>query len=95
MNRPPPPFRREAPWRLADLAWARGDRALAAKSYAKLVALRIEPDGPEKPGNPGGDLGTAMFRIAETKVGQPALAAYRAFLLGYPAHPRNEGIRAA
>nr|MBA2540328.1 tetratricopeptide repeat protein [Deltaproteobacteria bacterium] len=80
-------FRREAPWRLADLAWERGDRAVAAKAYAKLVGLPVEPGGPEKPGNPGGDLGTALFRIAETKTGKPALAAYRAFLLGYPAHP--------
>ncbi len=90
-------FRREVPWRLADLAWERGDRALAAKSYAKLIAVPVAAAGPEKLGNPGGDPGTAMFRIAEVKTGKAALAAYRAFLIAYPSHPlaaRAEAILA-
>ncbi len=80
-------FHREAPWRLADVAWKRGDRTEAARAYAKLIGKPVEPDGPEKPGNPGGDLGTAMYRMAEVKTGKAALAGYRAFILAYPAHP--------
>ncbi len=87
-------YKREVPWRLADIAWERGDRGEAAKAYAKLSGIKVAAAGPEKPGNPGGDLGTALFRIAETKAGPPALAAYRAFLVGYPAHPLAERAEA-
>lgn len=80
-------YRREVPWRLADIAWERGDRGEAAKAYAKLIAIKVEAAGPEKLGNPGGDVGTARFRIAETKTGKVALAAYRAFLIEHPDHP--------
>ncbi len=72
-------FAREVPWRLADCAWERGDRAGAAKTYAKLVTAGGAGDA--------GDVGTALFRIAESKTGPPALAAYRAFVLANPGHP--------
>jgi soluble lytic murein transglycosylase len=72
-------FAREVPWRLADCAWERGDRGAAAKSYAKLVAQPTAGDA--------GDVGTAMYRIAETRTGADALAAYRAFVVAHPAHP--------
>jgi soluble lytic murein transglycosylase len=74
-------FRREVAWRLADVSWQRGDRAVAARAYAKLVG---------KPGDDAGtvgDIGTALFRIAETKAGKTAIDAYRALVLDYPAHP--------
>ena len=64
------------PWRLADCAWARGDREAAAKAYAKLVK---EPNADDH-----GDVGTALFRIAEAR---PTAAAYRAMLVAHPAHP--------
>lgn len=73
------PFSREVPWRLADLAWARGDRERAAKAYGKLVAG-------EGAGETG-DVGTAKFRIAETRTGAAAIAAYRAVVLEHPSHP--------
>ena len=63
-------FAREVPWRLADVAWERGDRAAAAKAYATLIAA----DG----AGAVGDVGTAKFRIAETSTGKAAVAAYRA-----------------
>ena len=72
-------FAREVPWRLADVAWARGDREAAAKAYAKLV-------GGEGAGDIG-DVGTAKFRIAETRAGKAAAAAYRAVVLEHPSHP--------
>jgi len=72
-------FAGEVPWRLADVAWERGDRAGAAKAYARLVAAKGSIDA--------GDIGTAMFRIAESKTGGAALAAYRAFVIAHPAHP--------
>ncbi|MEO8702414.1 MAG: transglycosylase SLT domain-containing protein [Kofleriaceae bacterium] len=72
-------FAREVPWRLADVAYARGDRVAAAKSYAKLVTTS---DAGEV-----GDVGTALFRIAESKTGDAAIAAYRAVVLANPGHP--------
>ncbi|HEU0031003.1 MAG TPA: transglycosylase SLT domain-containing protein [Kofleriaceae bacterium] len=72
-------FVREAPWRLADIAWERGERAAAAKAYGKLVAA---PDA-----GTVGDVGTALYRIAESKTGPAALAAYRALVLANPGHP--------
>nr|MBA3538451.1 hypothetical protein [Deltaproteobacteria bacterium] len=47
----------QVPWRLADCAWAKGDRAAAAKQYARLITA---PDALTI-----GDVGTARFRIAE------------------------------
>ncbi len=73
------PFAREVPWRLADVAWAKGDRAAAAKAYAKLVTAETAGDV--------GDVGTAKFRIAETKTGASAITAYRAVVLEHPSHP--------
>jgi soluble lytic murein transglycosylase len=72
----PSSFAAQVPWRLADCAWQKGDRAGAAKAYAKLIAS----------GNAGdiGDVGTAKFRIAEAK---PSAKAYRTFVLDHPAHP--------
>lgn len=72
----PSSFAAQVPWRLADVAWQRGDRAGAAKQYARLVAAR-------NAGNTG-DVGTARFRIAEAK---QSAAAYRDFVLEHPAHP--------
>src|SRR6185436_10288188 len=51
-------FAREVPWRLADAAWDAGDRAGAARQYARLVAAK-DTDAAVA------DLGTARFRIAE------------------------------
>jgi soluble lytic murein transglycosylase len=73
------PFAREVAWRLADCAWDRGDRRGAARAYQKLIAA---PDALEV-----GDLGTAKFRIAETRTGGAALAGYRALVLDHPSHP--------
>ena len=72
-------FAGEVPWRLADCAWDHGERAAAAKAYAKLVTG----------GRAGelGDVGTALFRIAEARSGQAATTAYRAFVLANPGHP--------
>ena len=72
-------FARELPWRLADVAWARGDRAGAAAAYAKLIAAEGAGDL--------GDVGTAKFRIAESKTGKAARAAYRVVAIEHPAHP--------
>jgi soluble lytic murein transglycosylase len=72
-------FAREVPWRLADVAYARGDRKTAAAAYAKLVTASDAADV--------GDVGTALYRIAESKSGEAALAAYRALLLASPGHP--------
>lgn len=73
------PFARQVPWRLADCAWDRGDRKTAAKAYQKLIAAK---DALEI-----GDLGTAKYRIAETRSGDAALAAYRALAIEHPSHP--------
>jgi len=73
------PFAREVPWRLADVAWAKGDREAAARAYGKLITGETAGEI--------GDVGTAKFRIAETKSGKAALAAYRAMALEHPSHP--------
>jgi soluble lytic murein transglycosylase len=75
-------FRAEIPWRLADAAWAAGDRTGAAKQYAKLVTTNNAGES--------GDVGTAKFRIAETRTGKAALAAYRAVVIDHPSHPLAE-----
>jgi len=75
------PFARQVAWRLADCAWDRGDRKAATRAYQKAIAAK---DAAEV-----GDVGTAMYRIAETaeiKTGAAA-AAYRALALEHPAHP--------
>lgn len=69
-------FAREVPWRLADCAWELGDRDAAAKAYAKLASAPNAGDS--------GDVGAALFRIAEHG-GKPS--AYRDFVLSHPAHP--------
>jgi soluble lytic murein transglycosylase len=76
---PGSPFARQVAWRLADCAWDRGDRKAAAIAYQKAIAAK---DAFEV-----GDVGTAMYRIAETRSGDAALAAYRALLVEHPAHP--------
>jgi soluble lytic murein transglycosylase len=73
------PFARQVPWRLADCAWDRGDRKAAALGYQRAIAAK---DALEV-----GDVGTAMYRIAETRTGDAALAAYRAVMVEHPAHP--------
>ncbi|MGH2898291.1 MAG: tetratricopeptide repeat protein, partial [Solirubrobacteraceae bacterium] len=73
------PFARQVPWRLADCAWDRGDRKTAAKAYQKLISGK---DALEV-----GDLGTAKYRIAETRSGDAALDAYRALAIEHPSHP--------
>jgi soluble lytic murein transglycosylase len=69
-------FGAQVPWRLADVLWAKGDRAAAAKAYTRLIAG-------DAAGNVG-DVGTAKFRIAEAS---PSAGAYRTFVLDHPAHP--------
>ena len=76
---PASPFAREVPWRLADCAWERGDHKAAAAAYQKVIAGK---DALEV-----GDVGTAMYRIAETRSGAAALAQYRALAIAHPAHP--------
>ncbi|MBA3460053.1 MAG: transglycosylase SLT domain-containing protein [Deltaproteobacteria bacterium] len=75
-------FAAEARWRLADVAWAKSDRASAAAAYAKLIVA-------DKAAQLG-DVGTAKFRIAETKSGKAAIEAYRAVALDHPSHPLAE-----
>jgi soluble lytic murein transglycosylase len=73
-------FAPQVAWRLADCAWARGDRAGAAKDYARLVK---QANADEE-----GDVGTAMYRIAVARKDPPAqLAAYRELAVAHPAHP--------
>ncbi|MDQ3366852.1 MAG: transglycosylase SLT domain-containing protein [Myxococcota bacterium] len=72
-------FARAVPWRLADVTWLQGDRATAAKAYAKLASTAGAGSV--------GDVGTALFRVAETRTGQAAAAAYRAFVISHPSHP--------
>ncbi|MCX5741350.1 MAG: tetratricopeptide repeat protein, partial [Proteobacteria bacterium] len=69
----------QVPWRLADAAWVSGDRAEAARAYAKLV------DG--KDAGSVGDVGTARFRIAQARTGKAAQVAYRAMAIAHPSHP--------
>ena len=76
-------FAREVAWRLADCAWQKGDRAGAAKAYGKL----IKETGAEDVG----DVGTAMWRIAEAN---PTAAAYRALVIAHPSHPLAERAEA-
>ncbi len=73
------PFLRETAWRLADCAWERGDRTAAARAYQKVLAA---PDAFQI-----GDVGTAKYRIAQTRRGAAASAAYRRLVLEHPAHP--------
>ncbi len=72
----PSSFASVVPWRLADCAWAAGDRAGAAKAYARLIAS-------ERAGE-NGDVGTAKFRIADAN---PTAQAYRRVVLEHPSHP--------
>ncbi|HEY5938410.1 MAG TPA: transglycosylase SLT domain-containing protein [Kofleriaceae bacterium] len=72
-------FSREVPWRLADTAWLAGNRAAAAKAYSKLAAGEGAGEN--------GDVGTALFRVAELKTGAARAQAMRSFVLDYPSHP--------
>ena len=74
-------FAHQVAWRLADCAWERGDRRGAARAYEKALAAK----GP--PPVEVGDVGTAMYRIAQTRSGAAALAAYRALAIEHPSHP--------
>jgi soluble lytic murein transglycosylase len=69
-------FGKLVPWRLADVQWAKGNRAAAAKAYARLIAGGSAGDI--------GDVGTAKFRIAEAA---GTAASYRSFILDHPSHP--------
>ena len=69
-------FASQVPWRLADCAWQRGDRAGAAQAYARLIKASNAGDA--------GDVGTAKFRIAEAS---PSIQAFREVVLDHPAHP--------
>jgi soluble lytic murein transglycosylase len=73
------PFARQVAWRLADCAWERGDRKAAAAAYEKVIAAKDALEA--------GDVGTAMYRIAETRAGAAAASAYRALAIDHPAHP--------
>jgi soluble lytic murein transglycosylase len=72
-------FAPEVPWRIADCLWELGRRGEAAKAYGKLL------------GRPGAgrhaDLAMVRLRIAQTRTGTAARAAYRQVLLEHPAHP--------
>ncbi|HEX5060950.1 MAG TPA: tetratricopeptide repeat protein, partial [Kofleriaceae bacterium] len=72
----PSSFGAQVPWRLADCAWELGDRAGAAKAYAKLINSDSAGDI--------GDVGTAKFRIAEAT---PTAQGYRVVVLDHPGHP--------
>jgi len=72
----PSSFAAQVPWRLADCAWEQGDKAGAAKAYAKLIGSANAGDI--------GDVGTAKFRIADAN---PTAQAYRTVVLEHPAHP--------
>ncbi|HEU4734546.1 MAG TPA: transglycosylase SLT domain-containing protein [Kofleriaceae bacterium] len=76
---PGSPLARQVPWRLADCAWDKGDRKAAATAYQAAIAAK---DAAEV-----GDVGTAKYRIAETRTGPAAIAAYRALVVAHPAHP--------
>jgi soluble lytic murein transglycosylase len=76
---PSSPFAREVPWRLADCAWDRGDRQAAAKAYQRVLAAENALET--------GDVGTAKYRIAETRSGAAAIAQYRALVIEHPSHP--------
>ena len=65
----------QVPWRLADCAWARGDREKAAAAYRKLVGGAHADDV--------GDVGTARYRIAQVS---GSAADYRTFLVAHPGH---------
>lgn len=69
-------FRAQVPWRLADVAWVRGDREAAAAQYQRLIRAANAGDV--------GDVGTATYRIAE--VTQTA-AAFREFAIAFASHP--------
>ncbi|HET9623448.1 MAG TPA: transglycosylase SLT domain-containing protein [Kofleriaceae bacterium] len=84
------PFAREVTWRLADCAWDRGDHAAAAALYEQAIK---RPDAIEV-----GDVGTAMYRIADVRTGAARLAGLRALVVAHPAHPlaaRAEAMLAA
>lgn len=69
-------YANQVAWRLADTAWLAGDRQAAATQYARLIAVARAEDA--------GDLGTAMFRIAEV---EHTADAYRALVIAHPSHP--------
>ncbi|CAN5733630.1 hypothetical protein BH11MYX2_BH11MYX2_13800 [soil metagenome] len=75
-------FGKELPWRRADVLWLKGDKAGAAAAYAKLITVEDAGDR--------GDVGTAKFRIAQTKSGAAEIKAYRAVVIDHPAHPLAE-----
>lgn len=72
-------YAREIPWRLADTLWAEGKRGAAATAYQKLIAASGAAEL--------GDVGTAKFRIAETRTGKAAIAGYRRLVIEHPSHP--------
>jgi soluble lytic murein transglycosylase len=76
-------YKAQLPWRLADCDWLAGNRKAAAAAYDKLIEDAHADDD--------GDVGTAMFRIAEArdtaKTAKAAIAAYRAMLVAHPANP--------
>ena len=66
----------QVPWRLADIAWLAGEKKSAASQYERLIRAANAEDL--------GDVGTAMFRIAEVK---QTAAAYRELVIAHAAHP--------
>ena len=69
-------FAPQVAWRLADTAWLAGDRATAIQKYEALLGVANAEDA--------GDLGTAMYRIAEV---MQTADAYRALVIAHPSHP--------
>lgn len=69
-------FYSQALWRLADAVWLTGDRTAAVAKYERLIRATGAADV--------GDVGTAMYRIAEVR---RTPEAYRELLIAHAAHP--------
>jgi soluble lytic murein transglycosylase len=76
-------YANQVSWRLADTAWLAGEREAASAQYTRLLAMTNAEDA--------GDLGTAMYRIAEVK---QTSEAYRALVIAHPSHPLAEEAEA-
>ncbi|HEY6478328.1 MAG TPA: lytic transglycosylase domain-containing protein [Polyangia bacterium] len=77
-----------APFRIADCLWIEGDRAAAAKAYARLLKKATPTTG---------DVALGRFRIAEEAAARDPAGAQKQFLAiarEFPAHPlADEALR--
>lgn len=76
-------YANQVSWRLADTAWLAGEREAAIAQYTRLIGMTNAEEA--------GDLGTAMYRIAEVK---QTSEAYRALVIAHPSHPLAEEAEA-